>query len=188
MHLFNRFMSEALDQRGGVEKVVNFLLPISEFIKSNPIMLQDLNEIASYHLDACINQPVAGMSELVLVVDMFSKDNIVSSLESARVLRALYIVREEVAKKIGTSNSRVHAELANAMYREVHKELKKNGSLTQDWLGVPDSVAYETAIKSYLTPENISSIASKVKTDALDSSLKEIAGFVREGRITRGLG
>ena len=72
----------------------------------------------------------------------------------------------------------VQVELANAMYREVYKELKTNGTLTKDWLGVPDGVAYETSITSYLTPKRISDIATMVKTEALDSSLEDIASFI----------
>ena len=168
--------------RGGIEKIVNFLLPISEMIKSNPTILKNLHEIASSHSEACINQPVAGMSELALVVNIFSQGDIISSLESVRALRALYIVREEVAKIIG-DNKGVEVELANAMYREVYHELKADGSLTQDWCGVPDGVAYETCITSFLKKETIRDITSMVKKNALDTSLEDIASFICESYL-----
>ena len=182
MYLFHIFMSESLISRGGIEKIVNFLLPISEMIKSNPTILKNLHEIASSHSEACINQPVAGMSELALVVNIFSQGDIISSLESVRALRALYIVREEVAKIIG-DNKGVEAELANAMYREVYHELKADGSLTQDWYGVPDGVAYETCITSFLKKETIRDITSMVKKNALDTSLEDIASFICESHL-----
>ena len=61
----HRFMSESLAVRGGVSKIVESILPITEQISKNPSILEYLNDIASDYLAACVNQLVNTSSKII---------------------------------------------------------------------------------------------------------------------------
>ena len=176
LHLFHRYMSESVVERGGIDKLVASLVPLSQDIMLNPAMLKSLNDVASDYLEACVNQPVAGMSDLALLVNIHLAPDIISKLECARALMVLHLVRDRVRDfKV----SAVEAELANAMYREVYLRLKAEGDLTQDWQGIPDGVAYERIVKKLLTDTNIDRIYEEAK-QVLAQPLEKVADYLFE--------
>jgi len=142
--------------------IANSALQVSEKIKNNPSLLEVLDQSAGNFLDACVNQPVAGFSEIATLAEIASQPDIPSKLEKAKILFAMELIKEEVAN-LGTGRS-VEVELGNAMLREVHNQLIRNNIITQNWPGIPEGIAYETFIRTHLTEENIDRISLIVKT------------------------
>lgn len=175
--LLHRFMNESVVDRGGLDKVVGFVLPIVEKLKANPELLEFVDESAKVHLDACVNQPVAGFTEIANLVNISSQPNIPSKLEAARVLMAIDMIKDKV-RELGVGPG-VEVELANAMLRDVHGDLLRRGVITSPWPGVPEGIAYQASIQSFLTPDNISRISGLVESE-LRSPLTKVAEYLCE--------
>ena len=178
LSLLHRFMTESVVERGGLDRVVGFVLPIVEQLAANPQLLEFVDESAKVHLEACVNQPVAGFTEIANLVNIASQPDIPSKLEAARVLMAINAIREEVLK-LGVGPG-VQVELANAMLREVHHSLLSAGVIARPWPGVPEGIAYQGTVQSFLTAHNVGRISNLV-ADELRSPLAKVGEYLCEG-------
>ncbi len=171
--LFNRFMTESLGQRGGVREIVDPALEVAKKIadnsESNPWIVGCTDQSSRSYLAACVNQPVAGFTEIATMADIVSQTDIQSKLEKAKILKVTGVIREMVlGLKNGDDNkvgAEVEVELGNAILKKVHDKLSSKGAITEDkkWLGVPKGVAYQDTISSFLTEENVKKISQKVE-------------------------
>ena len=155
LKLFHRFLSESVGDRGGAEKIAESAFITAQKIAQNPQLFKFIDEHSKTYLDACVNQPVAGFTEISMMVDITTQLDVRSKLEAARMLMSVEVIRETTSKLIKNATG-VEAELANAMLIEVCKELRV------EWPGVPQGIAYEGAISSFLTRENIRFVAGEV--------------------------
>ncbi len=136
-----------------------------EILEKNPHLLPLVNEISSRFLDGCVNQPVRGWSEISALMAIAAKENFTQKLEATKQVFALdYIAAYVREEGVGSA---VEVEAGNALYREVHKELK------EPWLGVPGPIAHEGFIKDFLTPDRIKTVARNVK-DMNSLTLEEL--------------
>ena len=71
----------------------------------------------------------------------------------------------------------VEVEAGNALFREVHKKLLSNGDISEPWPGVPNSIAYEGAIRTWLTKGRIEQAYEEAK-EALRQSPEEAARYL----------
>ena len=177
--LFDYFMQEEAEVRGGASTIINSIIPTAEGIAKNPQMLKCIDE-TSKGFDGCVNQPVAGMTEVANLVNIATKEDIKSKMEAARALMAIDVIKSKASQL--EPGQGVEVELGNAMLREVHKELLKQKRITQQWPGVPEGVAYERTIESFMTKDNIDRISDLVK-DKLAEPLSQVAEYICEGNL-----
>ncbi|NCA28483.1 MAG: leucine-rich repeat domain-containing protein [Proteobacteria bacterium] len=179
LRLAHRFMKESLDERGSMKKIVDMMLPVAESIKKDPSLLEHIDASASIHTDACINQPVAGLTEIANIIDVVKAETIPEKLEKVKVIMAINVIRQEVGK---FNRKGVEAELANAMLREVHNKLLSEGEIKEKWSGIPDGIAYERLVKNLLVDEVVNKIKEKVILE-LNKPLEVVADNVCEGTL-----
>ena len=175
--LFHRFMSESVSQRGGMDKVIKSIITVVQGIKNNPQILKYIDEVSRSYLDACINQPVAGFTEVANLVNISQQKDIPSKLEAARTIGCIELIKSKIA--VSGVGAGVEVELANAMLMKVHEKLLSNKDISKEWPGVPDGVAYEGCIEQYLTNDNIYSIYKQVKKE-LKKPLSDVANSMCE--------
>ncbi len=162
--LFHRFLSEGIEDRGGVSEIISVINPVLTFLESNPLALELTNSISSSYLAACVNQPVNGMTEIAAFVEIAQKSTIPEKLQAAKRVAVQDALKELMVqlppeRKPG---SHVEVEAGNALLREVHKKLLEEEKITQPWLGVPTKIACEGAIKTWLTEEIINEAYEKI--------------------------
>jgi len=151
--LFDRFLKDGIGQRGGIKEVVESTSPILQFLEANPGYIELAEEIAKASLAGCVNQPVAGMSELAAWVSIASAENIIDKVEAAKQLMVLDKIKELVFQN--GPGSGVEVEAGNALYREVHKKLLEKGVISKPWIGVPGPISYERSLDGWLTKKRI---------------------------------
>jgi len=179
--LIHRFVDESAGQRGGTQLIAESALKVSKVIKDNPSLLETLDESAKNFLAACVNQPVAGFSEIAVLAEIALQPEIPAKLEKAKILIAEELIKEEV-RALGVGAG-LEVELGNAMLREVHKNLLANHKITEPWPGIPEGVAYEASVRSYTTEENITEISKKVSEKLESLTQENVSEFLLEGRF-----
>jgi len=179
--LIHRFVDESAGQRGGTQLIAESALKVSKVIKDNPSLLETLDESAKNFLAACVNQPVAGFSEIAVLAEIALQPEIPAKLEKAKILIAEELIKEEV-RALGVGAG-VEVELGNAMLREVHKNLLANHKITEPWPGIPEGVAYEASVRSHTTPQNIAEISKKVSEKLESLTQENVSEFLLEGRF-----
>ena len=170
LKLFHRFLSESVGDRGGAEKIAESAFITAQKIAQNPQLFKFIDEHSKTYLDACVNQPVAGFTEISMMVDITTQLDVRSKLEAARMLMSVEVIRQETRNLIGNA-THVEVELANAFLIEVCKELRV------EWPGVPQGIAYGDMIQSFLTTENINSVATQVR-EVLQKPVKDIVEYI----------
>ena len=185
--LIHRFLTESTASRGSIKKIKDSAEILVDRISENPQLLEFMNESARPFLDACVNQPVAGFLELSVIAEISSKPEIISKIESAKILKAFDIIKEEV-KNIKNNNgntigAEVEVELYNAMVREVNNKLLQDKIIEKPWPGIADGIAYEDIIKNFLTENNKDHISKEVIKRAINSSKEDMKTYLCEGHL-----
>jgi hypothetical protein len=178
-HLIHRFITEDIEQRGNPLPILIFeeALKLSEILKSNPHFLEFTDESAKNFLIACVNQPVAGFSEVVSLVHIASQPDIQSKLEKSKIIIAKAIISEET-RNITTAEGRgavIEVEIANGFLREVHDKLLLEGAIQEPWQGVPRRLMYETFARPYLNNRDYIEDISRKTSEALSLSSEHVA-------------
>ena len=182
-YLLHRFLTESIDQRGGIVEIASTVSPILDAITANPNHLKWIEEIAAVSVGACINQPVAGWSEISAIMSIATPDSILDKVQAARHLKSLDVIKHFIVKLPADKKpgSVFEVEFGNALLREVHKELLATGDLTKPWLGVPGPIAYEGTIRDFVNPRMIKAACDRVIKDALKPAVAKIAEYLYEG-------
>jgi ankyrin repeat protein len=189
--LLDRFLKEKIGQRGEsqqepieetLEKIANSTKPVLEAFVQKPNYLKWADEIAkAYALDGCVNQPVRGWLEISAWLSIAQAPEIIDKIEASKHLRVLDKMDNYVTKKLAKeANSRmagVEVEAGNALFREVHKKLLSNKDISEPWPGVPNSIAYERTITTWLTKGRIEEAYEEAKA-TLRQSPKEVANYL----------
>ncbi len=178
-HLIHRFITEDIEQRGNPLPILIFeeALKLSEILKSNPHFLEFTDASAKNFLFACVNQPVAGFSEVVSLVHIASQPDIQSKLEKSKIIIAKAIISEET-RNITTAEGRgavIEVEIANGFLREVHDKLLLEGIIREPWQGVPRRLMYETFARPYLNNRDYIEDISRKTSEALSLSSEHVA-------------
>jgi hypothetical protein len=160
--LLHRFSTENVKQRGGLSKILKDIIPVLEELERNPEHLVWMESIAKRSLAACVNQPVGGWLEIAAMLaiaragrEAISKEaaicDKIAAAKHLLVFMAItnYVASLPVPQKPGRN---VEIEAGNALFREVHKRLLRQGDITKPWLGVPESIAFERTITGWLNP------------------------------------
>jgi len=179
--LIHRYMTESLGPRGGLEAVIGSVRPFAEAIAENPSLLKFIDPVSSSYLEACVNQPVAGFTQVANLINVANQPTILSKLEATKAVLAIDFIRQEVTRSGVGGN--VQVELANAMLREVHLKLLSDGVISQPWPGIPQGVAYEGTVTSHLTAHNIERITNSAKKDWLEQPITVISDAVLAGTL-----
>ncbi len=173
LRLFNRFLGEGLGQRGGKVEVVESVTPFLEFIEKEPQNLSWIEERAKHYLQGCVNQPVAGFSEISAWAAIAKKTEIADKIEAARQLMALEEIKQFVAEN--SPGQGIEVEAGNALFREVHKQLVASGM--KPWPGVPGSISYEGMLRNWLTDDKITDATIKV-AESNAKPLSEVVDYL----------
>jgi hypothetical protein len=174
--LFHRFSSEGLAQRSGASEVVTSLDPLVTLVEKEPKNLEWIELIASRFLDGCVNQPVAGISELNAWAHIEAQPTPLKKLESANYLRALEAIRLFISErpKGKKPGSKVEVEAGNLLLREIHEKLVSEGMAP--WPGVPKKIAYDGCVEKWCK-ENIQE-ATKCIQKVIADPLSEVCDYL----------
>ena len=148
-------------------------------------MLKSVEEIAALHLDGCVNQPVAGWSEISALASIANAETVTEKLEAAKHLFVNDQISNFVAREFG--RAAVEAEAGNALFREVHKKALKHQDIKKPWLGVPGPIAYEAAVARWLAPNfftrrgMVDKFYNQIKEPILHRDEAELADLLCEG-------
>ena len=198
--LLGRFLTEEIGPRREsqqepieetLEKIATSTKPILEAFVQKPNHLKWADEIAKAYLDGCINQPVAGWLEISAWLPIAQAPKTIDKIEASKHLMVLekmnnYII-EKLAKEaelrraagevVHSTMAGVEIEAGNALFREVHKKLLLNRDISKPWLGVPNSIAYELTITTWLTKEKIEEAYEEAKATLRQKS-EEVANYL----------
>lgn len=159
--LLHRFLSESTGQRGTIKEVVLVTTPVLDVLEQKPKLLKVVEEVAINFLAGCVNQPVAGWSEISALVSIAKASSMVEKVEAAKHL----LVNDQIKGFVAGSHLGIafEVEAGNALLREVHKKLLKEGDIAKPWLSVPNSIAHEESIRYWLTPEKVQEFYDQIK-------------------------
>lgn len=128
-HLFHRLLNENLDQRG--QRAVIFLegLQVAKIIEQHSYLLEVFDQIASYHTQDCVNQPVFGFLRIATLASASAESDIQMKLAIIKRIAVIHAIEQSVLILKNSENQsvgiRVQVELGNAMIREVCSRLKE---------------------------------------------------------------
>lgn len=183
--LLERILTENIAQRGGRKEIIEGVTPVLEVLEKNPNLLKSVEEIAALHLDGCVNQPVAGWSEIAALASIANSETIAKKLEASKHLFVNDRVNNFVSREFGSAA--VEVEAGNALLREVHKKALKNRDISNSWLGVPGPIAYEGTISAWIAPNFftrrgvVDRFYDQIKRPILHRDEFELANLLCEG-------
>jgi len=187
--LMNRFLTEEIDQRREsqqepleetLEKIANSTKPVLEAFVQEPNHLKWADEIAKAYLGGCVNQPVRGWLEISAWVPIAQAPETTDKIEASkhlRVLEKMDCVTEKLIKESNSQMAGVEVEAGNALFREVHKKLLSNGDISKPWPGVPNLIAYEGTITTWLTEKKIEEAYKEAK-ETLGQKPEKVASYL----------
>jgi len=173
--LLKRFLTEDVNNRGGIEYLVDSVNGFLVELEKNKSFLPMFEDIATVYLSGCVNQPVFGVLEISALAAIIQAEGIVNKIEYSRQLLSIDQVKLFVATNF--TASRVEVEAANALFREVHNKLKNDGILQYSWLGVSRGVQYEDFVRTWVG-QNINNATAVVKRSVFDLNHQEIVGEI----------
>ncbi len=197
--LITRFTSEEIERRkdsaiseGALKQIKRQLEPVLNILKNNPQQLEMADFLAKNYLQACVNQPVRGLSvigSILRAVDS-QKDSVTQKIQNAQYFKVLSQVEDWINVEKGDSlgeavevedllGEAVEVEAGNVLTREIVKKIIEDGLLQEDdFIAVPEGVAYEGIVVSWVTPERIDRFYEVIKTKlAEDKALFESQNF-----------
>ena len=140
-------------------------LNFSKEIKDNPVVLEILEDTASYHLEGCVNQPLFA----VFVIDVFTKFSQSNKNEKDiyRAIRNLLLINQSsiLAKEFITNNDfRIEAEIASRILKDGCEYLISKNL-------IPEGEIYYAKNIPFLGDEIANSI---IDTDSIKKQFEEI--------------
>ena len=153
--LLNRFVTEGIEERGGNKEIVKTTSAILTAFTQDPNHLKWAEEIATAYMLGCVNQPVAGWSEIcaLMAIAQAPKEKKLEASKQYRVLQGVlkYLYELPADQQFNL----FQAEAANSLFKEVHKKLLNEGEIDQAWQGVPKSIIFAAgAVDSFLHANN----------------------------------
>jgi len=180
--LFHRYLTEGIAHRSSANtqikraaEIVASTEPFLKFVKQNPKHLPWIDEVCNSYLEGCVNQPVAGFSEINALIAIASEESLADKVFASNHLYAL-----ELIKPIVTGNpppAGLEVEAGNALLIEVHKQLLENKIIEKPWLAVPEKIAHAANIKSWLERDKIGEETKKLVAEISRLNEKNQAGF-----------
>lgn len=148
--LLRLYRSRNVRQRGGAAFLLNNAKNMIAELLRFPKLLSWANNLSSYFLEGCINQPVRGYSEIaawLFVAGQKTLSDKFDALKYPMILRSIH-------QKLAHENTMTHVEIekANALLREVHRSHPEAAL----WDGVPQNIAYEETLDSWGEREKLS--------------------------------
>ena len=171
------------DKKKFLKDIAESVMPILKVFTENPNHLEWAEEIAKHYLDGCVNQPVVGWSEISAYASMAMQKNTIDKINASAHLRVLDIVKAYVTelptdKKPGQE---VEVEAGNALFREVYNKLLSKEKIKKPWPAVPQKIANEEIIKTWLTADKITS-AYDLAVKELEKQLRDVANYLCEAK------
>ncbi len=139
--LLHRFLSEGINYRGAnqaatakecIKEIVATTTPVLDIFTQNPDHLKWADEIAKGFLDGCVNQPVAGWSEISAWTSIAQSQEVADKIAATKHLRVFEELSGHVVGLINEGQGPgqgVEVEAGNALFREVHKKLIAEGNI-----------------------------------------------------------
>jgi len=169
-HLILRMITEELDKRGSLLGFYEEFFDAIEIINKDNNFLRIFDKIAEDYLQACVNQPVAGFTQIALLFEMAKKDSFESKLDMVKIFKIIDTINKSIIKisnickeisktRANPDNSKyvigkqVEVEAGNLALKIIHEMLLKEKIISEPWPGIPDKIAYEEIVKPSLTEE-----------------------------------
>jgi Leucine-rich repeat (LRR) protein len=175
--LLRRFLDQNIEERGGIKQILQAANPTLDVLERSPNHLKWVDKIAAHHLDGCVNQPVAGWSNISALASIAAAPTMLEKLESAKHLLVNDQVKDFVSKNF--SSQALEIEAGNALLREEHAILLSEGVIRKPWLAVPGPIAYEGTVARWST-EKVQEFHEHIKP-LLQKTPQEMADFLLDG-------
>ncbi|WP_455289831.1 tetratricopeptide repeat protein [Cupriavidus necator] len=165
--LLERTYSENNKDRGDRNLLAQDMLPVLDRVFHHPDYLEWIaSEVQPDSQRACVNQPMAGWSQLAALIDFHDaisgNQSLTEGLTAARALRARDVIPTWVAQLLASERRNANnPHLYNAVEVEVRNEFeRKINELRQadgksKWSGVQEVIPYAASIQSLVTPGNL---------------------------------
>ncbi len=175
--LLERFLDQNIEERGGIKQILQAANPTLDVLEISPNHLKWVDEIAEHHLEGCVNQPVAGWSNISALASIATAPTMLEKLESAKHLLVNDQVKDFVSKNFGSRG--VEIEAGNALLREEHAILLSEGVIRKPWLAVPGPIAYEATVSRW-SAEKVQEFHEHIRP-LLQKTPQEMADFLLDG-------
>lgn len=183
--LLHRILTENISQRGGRTEVMRVVNPVLDILEKDPNSLKWVEEISGLYLGGCVNQPVAGWSEISAFAAIMNAETMQEKIEASKHLFVNDRIRDFVRRTFDAPG--VEVEAGNALLREVHKKAVAEEDIRKPWLGIPGPIAYEGTISGWLreggcfTQSRVQEFYNEIKRPILHRDGAELADMLCEG-------
>ena len=184
--LLHRFLTEGLNQRGGMSEIAHTVHPTLDILEKNPSHLKISEKIASLLVYGCVNQPVTFWSEISAVASIADAPSMSEKMEAAKHLIILDQIKACVSETFKNSSA-VEVEASNKLLREIYQKIRVNEAIQKPWLSVPGPVAYEEFVENWPTPESIDKFYQTI-TPILEQTPLQTAEMICNGVHCKALG
>jgi len=150
--LLARFLTENLESRGEEEFVCGCVDPMLWALENDQakIYIEDICNKASEYLEACVNQPIAGVVRISFMCMAIKQRGLLQKIEAIKAIEVFnYIVGS-----IETNNAfgrELKVEAFNAMLQIIHFQLLQDGIIKEPWPSIAisgnfDNIPYSQAV------------------------------------------
>ena len=146
--LISRFIFENTFERGGIEEIVEKVIPIIDYIFENPQSLESFDKISKDFLANCVNQPVKGFTVIANMVEMATQEDMFKKLKIAKRIQAIEALNSKVID-IPELPANLQVSFGNLMLKEIHELLIERKEIEDKWLGVPTEISQSINLSKY---------------------------------------
>ena len=142
-----------------VDPILSFLEVAKE--KKDYNSLEWVKNIASIHLTGCVNQPVAGVTEILSWISVANEKHLIHKIEASKEILTLDTIKQFISDYLANPDLEnddriepiVEVEAGNVLLREVYDKLKSDKILGNSvyWKSVPEKVANEQLVSTWIT-------------------------------------
>ena len=153
-----------------VEPILFFLEKDKENQNSNA--LEWVKGIASIYLTGCVNQPVAGISEILSWISVAKERHLINKIDASKEILTLDTIKQFISDHLANPELEnddriepiIEVEAGNVLFRDVYNRLKSNKILGDSvyWKSVPEKVANELLVRSWIRKDDKISQAYKL--------------------------
>jgi len=179
--LMFRMITEELEQRGSLLGVYEVFLDAIETINKDNDFLRVFDKIAEHYLEACVNQPVAGFTQIALLFEMAKRNSFESKLDIVKIFKIINIINTFIITISKTGQS-FEVETGNLVLIMIHEMLLKKGIISEPWPGIPEKIFAGQGVNLPLINLKNQKIQEKIRETKLFSK-EEIEEIIKQEEI-----
>lgn len=134
------------------------------------------------YLDGCINQPVAGFTEINAFKFIIEQDSMSQKINAVQYLHALEKIKKIVIE-IPPPRKGIEIEAGNIALIYLYKILKEENIIKKEWPKVPDRIAFEFTVGGWIKDERVKNKLDKLKNKIAQLTCADYVDFLCEGQF-----